>query len=157
MKHILGMAKSFLDLKGARAPELELDYLRLLYFVKEIRKEGEAQGYLLVMDEKICQRVNKWKDKYQSKDEVEVINAMPMLTDNEKLLVKSEKNQNREGMLAGARGEEVNDKSNARIGGGIGENKLKEYIMDKEKDVRPIEDKTKYRFGIQWDFYGIEE
>jgi len=33
MKHILGMAKSFEDLKGARSPILELDYLRLVYAV----------------------------------------------------------------------------------------------------------------------------
>ncbi len=147
------MAKSFLDLKGARASGLELDYLRLLYFVKEIRKEGEAQGYLLVMDEKICQRVNKWKDKYQSSDEVEVINAS--LTINERQLLENEKNQNRKGNVAGTKGEEVNGKSDAGVGKMIGETKLNESIIKKEKGVKPSGDKMK--FGIQWDFYGIKE
>ena len=54
MKHILGMAKSHLDLRGAKAPKLELDYLHLIYAVKEIREKGEsAQGYLVVMTEEI--------------------------------------------------------------------------------------------------------
>ncbi len=150
------MAKGFLDLKGAKAPKLELDYLRLLYVVKEIRKKGEvARGYLLVMDEDIYQRVNKWKDRYKSNDEVEVINQT--LTVNEIQLIKSEKIQNIKGMLAGAQGEEVNGKADASIAGSIGENKLKEYIMNKEKGVRQIEDKSEHPFGIQWDFYGIKE
>ena len=39
MKHILGMAKSNLNLRGAKAQKLELDYLRLIYAVKGIREK----------------------------------------------------------------------------------------------------------------------
>lgn len=61
MKHVLGMAKSHLDLKGAKGPKLELDFLRLVYAVKELRARGDqANGYLLVMEEDIASRVKSW-------------------------------------------------------------------------------------------------
>ena len=37
MKHILGMVKRNLDMKGAKGPKLELDFLRLVYAVKDNR------------------------------------------------------------------------------------------------------------------------
>jgi len=46
MKHILGMAKSFLDLKGVKSQKLELYYLRLVYAVKDLRKGRDDQRYL---------------------------------------------------------------------------------------------------------------
>ena len=65
MKHVLGMAKSALDLRGAKGPKLELDYLRLLYAVKELRKRGDnAQGYLIVLTEPIHERTRQWENKY---------------------------------------------------------------------------------------------
>ena len=36
MKHVLGMAKSHLNLNGAKREKLELDYLRLAYAVKDL-------------------------------------------------------------------------------------------------------------------------
>jgi hypothetical protein len=65
MKHVLGMAKSFLNLEGARSQKLELDYLRLIYAVKEIRKRGDsALGYLVVLTPQIGIRLKQWENKY---------------------------------------------------------------------------------------------
>ena len=50
MKHVLRMVKSQLDLRGAKSQKLELAYLRLVYAVKEIKKQGDnALGYLVVL------------------------------------------------------------------------------------------------------------
>ena len=50
MKHVLGMVKSQLDLRGAKSQKLELDYLRLIYAVKKIRKQKDnAMGYLAAL------------------------------------------------------------------------------------------------------------
>ena len=51
MKHILGMAKSNLDLSGAKASKLELDYLRIVHqkgsvcdLVKMTKSSGVRQS-----------------------------------------------------------------------------------------------------------------
>ncbi|MGH7645352.1 MAG: hypothetical protein ACREMR_07170, partial [Gemmatimonadales bacterium] len=65
MRHVLGMAKRHLDLNGAKAPKLELDYLRLVVAVRELRLRGQAAvGYLLVMTPTIKRRTQAWANKY---------------------------------------------------------------------------------------------
>ena len=74
MRQIIGMAKSNLDLRGAKGPKLELDFLRLVYAVKEAKRENqETKAYLLVMTEKIKNRVNEWAKKYNAEGLVETI------------------------------------------------------------------------------------
>ncbi len=66
MNCVLGMAKSNIDLRGANSPRTELDYLRLAYAVKELRRSGEgAKGYLLVRTQRIVDRTRKWETKYR--------------------------------------------------------------------------------------------
>jgi hypothetical protein len=128
MKHILGMTKSHLDLKGAKAPKLELDYLRLIYAVKEIRKQGDsAQGYLVVMNDGILTRVRQWEYKYQGKECVEVLSVS--LPGRVRRTLENEKTRNLAGMVAGATGRKAGGRSNADTGRNIGEAALIEIIL----------------------------
>jgi len=102
MKIILGLAKSNLDLKGAKRTKTEFDFLKLLFAVREC--EDVKKGYLLVMDKKIKDTIdNNWASKYgMLKNEVEVIVA-PLSGENYNSL-KAEKNRNIQGMLEGTLG-----------------------------------------------------
>lgn len=156
MKHILGMAKSHLDLRGAKAQKLELDYLRLVYAVKEIRRKGDsAQGYLIVVTEEILNRVRQWEYKYQGNGCVELFSAT--LPGHERRTLESEKASNLAGMVAGAIGEKTGGRSNADKGRSIGENALVEIILRLEPSVQRLKDENRFPLGIRWDFYGLVE
>ena len=154
MKHVLGMAKSHLDLKGAKAPKLELDYLRLVYAVKEIRRgKDNAQGYLVVLDPRIRDRLRQWESKYGGKECVKVIYEPVPSIDKSKL--EEEKADNIAGMVAGTIGSEVGGRSCANLGQTMGEDALRRKIFEAEPNVEEVTDKSKFPFGIQWDFYGV--
>lgn len=154
MKHILGIAKSHLDLKGAKAPKLELDYLRLIYAVKEIRKQGDsAQGYLVVMTDGILTRVRQWEYKYQGNACVKVLSVS--LPSRVRCTLESEKTRNLAGMVAGATGGKASGRSSADTGRNIGEAALIEVILGLEPSVRRVRDENRFPLGIRWDFYGV--
>ena len=114
MKHVLGMAKSQLDLRGAKSQKLELDYLRLIYAVKEIRKQRDhAIGYLAVLTPGILDRVKQWETKYQAEGFVKVM-YIPLPSSDRNRLEK-EKTSNIAGMVAGATGGEVGERSSATL------------------------------------------
>lgn len=154
MKHALGMAKRHLDLKGAKGPKLELDFLRLVYAVKELRRtSADAQGYLLVADEKIKRRVdNKWREKYKAGDTVQV--CVARLMDTERAMLEREVEENTAGMVAGTLGEDVGDRSSAVHGASLIERELKRVIESHEPGVQQCDDPAESSFGIQWDYYG---
>ena len=154
MKHILGMAKSHLDLKGAKAPKLELDYLRLIYAVREMRKQGDsAQGYLVVMTEEILNRVRQWEYKYQGKECVEVLSVS--LPSRVRRTLENEKPRNLAGMVAGSTGGKAGGRSNADTGRNTGEAALTEIILRLEPSVQRVRDENRFPLGIRWDFYGV--
>lgn len=153
MKYILGMAKRSLDLTGAKGPKLELDYLRLVYAVNELRRTGaDAKGYLLVMTDNIAKRVAIWQEKYQAGDAVMVIVAKP--TYKQLSALKAEVLANTAGMIAGTLGEDVSGKSNATVGGQFGEEQLRYFIEENEPGVLRNMSELEYPFQIRWDFYG---
>jgi len=153
MRHILGMAKSFLDLKGARSPKLELDYLRLVYAVKDLRKSGDgAQGYLVVLTPEISECVKRWENKYRGKDCVTVIDiSLPNPIKNR---LKLEKENNKAGMVAGATGGKARGRSSANLGRQTGEYALTDAILELEPRVKQIRDENKFPCYVRWDFYG---
>ena len=154
MKHILGMSKLYIDFKGAKGPKLELDYLRLVYAVKEMRKQGEnAQGYLVVMTDEMVSRVSQWEYKYQGKGHVEVISAS--LADRIRHKLENEKAANLAGMIEGLIGDKAAGRSNAYIGREIGEGALTEIIQRLEPNIQRVWDENKFPLGIRWDFYGV--
>lgn len=151
--HIIGMAKSHMDLRGAKGPKIELDFLKIAYALARINAKGEAgKGYLLVLTKAISQRANTWKNKYGTGDSIEII--IGNLTDRELDALRKEKRKNREGMILGAQGNEVEGKSNADTGQKIGETKLIEEIQKRHPSVNRIDDPKKSPLGTNWDFYG---
>lgn len=55
--HVFGMAKSSLDLLGAKRQKLELDFLRLVYACQHYQANGcQAFGYLAVTSAAIEQQ-----------------------------------------------------------------------------------------------------
>jgi len=154
MKHVLGMAKSSLDLKGAKSQKLELDYLRLVYAVKELRKNGDnAHGYLIVLTPQISERVKQWEDKYSGKHCVEVIDAS--LSTGVKNRLKNEKANNLAGIAAGVTGGEVGGRSRANFGRDTGENVLRQTILELEPKVKLVKDESRFPCRVRWDFYGV--
>ena len=153
MRHILGMAKRHLDLNGAKAPKLELDYLRLVYCVKELRRAGDdAQGYLLVMTDAIARRTVSWENKYSAGDTVTV--HVAQLNEQNVNDLQAEIQNNIDGMVAGTIGEDVAGRSDASVGGQLGENQLRDVIAQHEPHAVQCENEREFPFQIRWDYYG---
>ena len=153
MRHVLGIAKRHLDLKGAKGPKLELDYLRLALAVAEYRLHGdEAQGYLLVMTEAIRKRTEAWAKKYRTSDAVEV--TVAVLTHAEREQVEAEVRANRRGMLEGAQGQPVEGRSDASEGALLAERSLRDLIEKREPGVNRLQDRSAFPLRVQWDYYG---
>lgn len=152
-KHALGMVKRNLDLKGAKGPKLELDFLRLVYVVKALRKSGhEAKGYLLVMTPSIARRVDVWQKKYEAGNSVLLETAQ--LSQEQYQIIKSEIRENKNGMVAGTVGEDVAGRSDATVGGQIGEVLLQQLVETHEQGVHRSFNEQDFPFRIRWDYYG---
>lgn len=149
---ILGMAKSSLDLRGAKAQKMELDLLRLVYAVARLRHGGQAaRAYLLVMNAALARRVAVWLEKYESPDAVRILVAAP---DSDELArLRAEKASNVEGMAAGVTGEEAGERSSAALGEAYGERMLGEMIAELEDGVTRYEGPSP--LGVRWDFIGM--
>jgi len=151
---ILGMAKSSLDLRGAKAQRLELDLLRLVHAVEKLRASGEdAQGYLLVMTPTQAERVQVWLSKYEADGTVVVLVAEPEAGDLEAL--RLEKAGNVEGMLAAIMGQEVAGRSSGALGQRLAEELLQHLILEREPAARRADRRPP--FGIQWDYFGVTD
>ena len=156
MRHVLGMAKRNIDLKGAKQQKLELDYLRLVYCVKELRRaKADAQGYLLVMTDPIARRVEVWRDKYSADETVRV--HVAQLSEQNMRDIQDEIQANIDGMVAGTIGEGVAGRSDASVGGQLGERQLQDVIASHEQNVVRCEDEVEFPFRIRWDYYGRVE
>ena len=154
MKHIIGMAISHLDLKGAKGPKLELDYLRLVYAVKEMKKQGDdAQGYLVVMTEQMLNHIRQWEYKYRGRGYVEVISASLNGYMNHTI------NDDKSITLARTVVSTIWDKparhSIADVSRDIGEGILMEIILGLEPNLQRLRDENRFPLGVRWDFYGV--
>jgi hypothetical protein len=149
------MAKRNLDLCGAKGTKLELDFLRLVYAVKELRRSGnEAKGYLLVMTPAIAQRVATWQMKYQAIDCVLVVTAE--LSRVQLAAIQAEVSANTKGMVAGTVGEDVDGRSDATVGGRFAEELLRQAIEERQQGIRRCVNEGEFPFGIRWDYYGTQ-
>lgn len=147
------MAKRHLDLRGAKGPKLELDLLRLIYAVKDLRSQGDdALAYLLVLSPKIASTARAWSAKYAALDAVEVL--VGQLSDQERLTIVSEIRRNTAGMIAGAQGQLVAGASDSTAGASLAEAKLLAEIRRRNPSVAQVLESARYPFGIRWDFYG---
>lgn len=152
------MAKSNTNMKGAKLPKLELDYLRLVYVGgMAVAKGFDFTGYLLVVTNEVRDSVNHWKDRYKDHTRdmvvIEVVSLQEIKKgDNEYRMIldelEKEKLKNKIAMY-----EQGNSGAVASQGKIILENVLAEYILKKEGQINKS---TKYN-GIQWDFEYISE
>jgi hypothetical protein len=146
------MAKSSLDLRGAKSPKLELDFLRLAYVVRDLRAAGgNAIGYLAVIDEKVAATALSWVEKYHSGDAVVVLVCELAVCDRD--LLRSEKADNARGFLPDP--EIRNLERNlaiADLGREFGERGLQKAIEERHPGILTC---TKLlQSGINWDYYG---
>jgi hypothetical protein len=154
MKHVMGMAKRHLDLRGAKGPKLELDFLRLTVAVAELKRRGhDAKGYLLVMTPAIADRARAWAAKYPSGDGVEILVAD--VSPYELVMLNAEVQANTAGMIGGAQGQSVAGLSDASAGASVAEAKLRSIIEVREPGVREVRDSSRFPLGVRWDYYGV--
>lgn len=155
--HVLGMAKSCLDLRGANAPKLELDFLRLVMAIRDFEDVGdEAVGYLLVLNEKVAARAKEWQKKYGIGDKVIV--RVASISEDDLATLRSEKLRNAAGMLQLQRIDDAEALlSLADDGKRLGETHLATEITKDYPGILPLQD-TKSRealpLHIAWDYYG---
>lgn len=155
--HVLGMAKSCLDLRGANAPKLELDFLRLLLAIRDFEEVGEeAVGYLVVLDEKVEARANSWRVKYGIGDKIIVKRAS--FPDIQLDDLRKEKVQNAIGMLTHGSSEDAEKElSVATLGKEMGELALAELIRADYPNVSRLHEslsRTELPLQVAWDYYG---
>ena len=152
--HVLGMSKSNLDLKGAKGPKLELDYLRLVYAAKEFKKRGEhSVQYLCVMTAEISQRISVWAKKYEAEGIVKVIVPPSGAIDRNRL--SEEKRNNMDGMIEGTVGTSSGGKSDASYGRDAGEDYLRLIVLSEHAGLVECQEKRDFPFKVNWDFYGL--
>jgi hypothetical protein len=152
--HVLGMAKSCLNLKGAKSAKVELDFLRLIYCIEKLRKEGQnAYGYLAVV-KGLEKNVENWIKKYK-------IDIYPKYFDIITVELNNVQNENLNTE------KENNSKANVRHidesidkifasgieGERIFEDKLKKEIHKRHVELINIPDNKEMPLKIRWDFY----
>jgi hypothetical protein len=149
------MSKLYLDFKGSKGPKLELDYLRLVYAVKEMKKQGEAaHGYFVVMTDDMVNHANQWEFKYGGIGNVEVLSAS--LAD--RIRNKLQQNGNLlkvPAIIAGIDSNKVTSRRTSNLGRAIGEGALAEIVTNLEPAVQRVRDENRFPLGIRWDFYGV--
>ena len=150
MKHIIGMAKSYLDLRGSKTRNLELDFLLLALAVNKSRSSNaDAHGVLLVLDEKVWKRADGWRRKHGVANDIEVALAKPTAVEME--VLRTEK-------AANARGNTPNSKhedASAAKSGAIAEAYLLAEIQKRFPGVRKQRSELPHLACVSWDFYGV--
>lgn len=152
--HILGMAKSSLSLKGAKASKLELDFFKLAFAVAALRTTGEqAFGYLQVLAQPVRDRATGWTRKYATADAVTIVYAAPAEADLVALI--AEKARNALGLLTTADAEQAEEAlSLASFGEALGEAMLVREIMQRHPTAVRVTERQRYPQNIDWDYYG---
>lgn len=152
--YILGMAKSSLTLKGAKASKLELDFFKLAFAVAALREAGEqAIGYLQVLAVPARDRALGWVTKYSTGDAVTILYAAP--SDAELTDLAAEKARNALGLLTTADAQDADETfSLASLGEQLGESALAREVTRRHPTVARITDARQFPQHIAWDFYG---
>ena len=149
MIHIVGMAKSCLDLRGGKGRNLELDFRHLVAAIRDIESLGyQARGFLLVLDEKVRRRADGWRKKYGVTDRVEVILAT--LTAEELAQIHKEKFRNKLGNKPDG---DPNDAA-AKVSQSISETHLENEIRIRHPSARNRAPEILSLKTVAWDFYG---
>lgn len=152
--HIFGMAKSSLDLLGAKRQKLELDYLRLVYACQHYQAKGcQAFGYLAVTSPAIGQQVEKWATKYLVPVGLVQL-VVPTLSAVEQQSLRAEKDRNRLGNLAKADAAVLLKDADGSFGRDLLEAALASYILEQHAALRGSAAVGGHPMDVQWDYYG---
>lgn len=142
---VLGMAKSYLDVRGAKARNLRLDTELLARRLSEFRSRGKkAVGYLLVLSERVGKRALGW-DIVASNPDLTVVVATLSESDRKALL--EEKRRNAEGLRSGTPSD-----SRADLGRLIAEEALRCEILQRHPQVKQVSSGDQEE--VNWDFFG---
>lgn len=146
--YILGMAKSTLQFKAGQRRNLELDVLRLIYFVNMFEKEKtKIFGFMIVYNEEIKNLIiNKWFKKYNFKN----INFEVLTFENEKDFI-----DNKVEILIEKKNNSNFNNSNSDFSKEIVENILANKIKMKFGNDNLHDFQLSEINGIQWDFKKI--
>ena len=147
------MVQPELDSPGARVRKAELDYLRLIYAVSQIRKQGgNAQGYFVVTDSGMLRRLNQMERAYRGREYATILEVS--LNGYLKRAGQAGKTEILSGMVKDA----VTEKED---GGAPGiRRRMREFILaetmlDLEPSVQQVKEEDKFPFGIRWHYYGM--
>lgn len=153
MHLVIGMAKSHLDLKGAKREKLELDFLRLVWGKHSQEAAGDTvDAVLLVMTDAIGTFCEKLSVKYGAPGVVNVVVAPQ--SGQELGRLRDEKRRNVVGMVKGTLGENDGAGSVASAGKEIGERHLRHYVEERFPGARPAPD-VRVLPGVSWDYCGV--
>lgn len=153
--HVFGMAKSSLNLNGAKRQKLELDYLRLVYACQ--RFPG-SRAYLVVTDDVMLRSAKAWAAKYEAEGAV-CVRLLP--TDKLTAEFKAEKVRNLLGMTEALAGEGAKADAVAAIGEAVCEEFLLElingfyngFVAEISHSIRQKILRQQLPLQINWDFY----
>lgn len=152
--YIFGMAKSSLNLIGAKRQKLELDYLRLVYVCQHYQRLGhQATGFLAVTSDAIVVQALKWQKCYQVPDGVIKVLKMD-LTEEEKARLVHNQSLNRLGMSGTLDRASVAAHANATYGRNLIEKKLLSFVQEKYPSVELCGDFKDSEMEISWDLFG---
>lgn len=149
---IIGMTKSFLDLKGSKSRSLELDFLRLVY-VASSYPEKIFKAILVVMENEIVEKINKnWVSKYEAdkfSNCLEIISYESILDPTEYIELKK---NIEEQVKKNRKGNNENSNDEDAIAGVSKdlENKLNIYILEKYKKLN-LKSSNENIMEIRWD------
>jgi hypothetical protein len=151
---VYGMAKSSLDLRGAKRQKLELDYLRLVHFCQRHQSEDcQTFGYLAVASPAFKPLVETWAAKYGvPAGAIHVIVPEMEELDREELL--AEKGRNRVGNLAKADPSLVLRQADGSFGRDLMERALEARILREHPGLANQAPLKHHPQEINWDFYG---
>jgi hypothetical protein len=150
------MLKPYADLQNANGPKIELDYLRLVYAVSEIRKWGDnAQGYFVLTDAGMLNRLSQLEHDYRGETYAKVLRVS--LDSYLRHAEQTEKTELLSGIVRTAILDTGDRSSAITIRRRMREFVLTETILGLEPDVRPVTDEGRFPFRIRWDYYGIVE
>lgn len=150
MKTVYGMAKCYLDLKGSRARNFELDFLRLALAAE--RDRNCVAVYLAAPLRNRDTLVSKWNIKYSGGKSVTFVclNLNPSEIFELEKEKANQKESNRSEVDASTRAG-----ARATYGEKLCEQKLADYVLEQHSKILKCEPNTaRILPDIRWDYYG---
>lgn len=152
--YIFGMAKSSLNLIGAKRQKLELDYLRLAYACQHYRQLGHrANGFLAVTTPAIVVQAKQWATTYKVPDDMVEVFAVDLTPEENAQLVHYQ-SLNRVAMTGSLDKATSARHADATYGRKLVEEKLHTYVQGEFASITFQNDCKDPEMNICWDLFG---